>query len=70
MSRHLSSADISIFLSEISNFYYIGKYRQKMHFDTYFPILLTLIEYLWAFLINMIAILVMLAKLATPGILK
>ena len=34
----LSSADISIFSLEISKFYYINKYRYRLHFDTEFEI--------------------------------
>ena len=61
----LSSADISIFLAEISKFCYIKKYRYIFHLDVYFLTLLTFIV-----LINMVKILMMLAKMATPGFLK
>ena len=65
----LSSADISIFSSEISKFCYIRKYRYRLHFRTYFLILLTFFESLKVFLINMVTILMMSSKLATPGLL-
>ena len=61
----LSSADISIFLAEISKFCYIKKYRYIFHLDVYFLTLLTFIV-----LINMVKILMTLAKMATPGFLK
>ena len=60
----LSSADISIFLAEISKFCYIKKYRYIFHLDVYFLPLLTFV------LINMVKILMMLAKMATPGFLN
>ena len=69
MTHHLSSADIRIFLPETSNFRQSRKYWQKTHFGTFFLILLTFIESLKVFLIDMIAIL-MSAKLATPDILQ
>ena len=34
VTNSLSSADISIFSSEISKFCYIKKYRYRLHFDT------------------------------------
>ena len=54
----LNSADISIFSPEISNFCYIKKYRHRLHFNTYFLILLTLFQYLKVVLINMVATLI------------
>ena len=42
VTHHLSSADISIFSLEISNFCYFKKYRYRLHFNTKFLILLTL----------------------------
>ena len=66
----LSSADISIFLLETSKFCYIKKYRYRFHLDTYSLILLTFLESLRIFLTNMVKILVMSAKMATPGLLK
>ena len=68
---HLStSADISIFSSEISKFCCIKKYRYRLHFDTQFLTLLTSLESLKIVLINMVTILMMSAKMATPGFPK
>ena len=66
----LSSADISIFSSEISKFCYIRKHRYRLHFGTWFLILLPFLSLWRFFLINMVTILMMSAKLATPGPLK
>ena len=66
----LSSADISNFLLEISKFCYIKKYRYRLYFDTLFLILLTFFESLKIFLINMVTILMMSAKMVTLGLLK
>ena len=44
MTHILSSADISILSPGISNFCYINKYRYRLHFNTYFLILLTLFD--------------------------
>ena len=66
----LSSADISIFSPEISRFCYIKKYRYRLHFSTKFPILLAFLEFLKVCLINRVIILMMSAKVATPGLLK
>ena len=65
----MSSADISIFSPEISNFCYIEKYRLKLHFNIIFLILSTFDESLKVVLIIMIAIVMMSAKLATPDLL-
>ena len=70
VTHPLSSVDISIFLSEISEFCYIKKYRYRFHLDTYFVALLTFLESLRIVLINMVKILMMSAKMATPGLLK
>ena len=70
MTHTLSSTDISFSLPEISNFYYIKKYRYRLHFNKKFLILLTLFESLKVSLINMGAILIMSPKLATPGLHK
>ena len=70
MTHPLSSADISIFLPEISQFCYIKKYRYRFHLDTYFLTLLTFLESLRIVLINMANIFMMSAKMATPGLLK
>ena len=56
----------------------IDKKRQNLHFDviasfsiaSFFPIILTFIEYLKIVFVNMMTILMMLAKLASPGLLK
>ena len=66
----LSSADISFFSPEISKFCYIKKYRYRLHFGTQFLIFLTFIESLSIFLIKLVIILMMSAKMATPGLLK
>ena len=70
VTHPLNSADISIFSPDISKFCYIKKYRYRLHFDTYFLIILTLLESLNIFLINMLIILMMSVKMATPGVLK
>ena len=66
----LISADISIFSSEISKFCYIRKYRYRLHFSISFLILLIFFESLKIFLKNIVTILMMSAKLATPGLLN
>ena len=66
----LSSADISNFLTAIRKFFYTKKYMYRLHFDTKFPILLTFLEPLKIVLIKKIGILMMSAKMATPGLLK
>ena len=66
----LSSADVSIFLLEISKVCYIKKYRYRLHFDTEFLTILTFLESSEVALINMVKILMMSAKMATPGLLK
>ena len=58
------------FLPEISKFCYIKKYKYRLHFDTSFLILLTFLESLNIFLINLVIILMMSVKMATPGLLK
>ena len=64
------SADISIFSSEISKFCYIRKYRYRLHFSISFLILLIFFESLKIFLKSIVTILMMSAKLATPGLLN
>ena len=68
-SRHapLDSADISSFSPETSNFCYIKKYWYRLHFNTQ---LITFFEPLRVVLINVVAILMMSAKLETLGLLK
>ena len=64
----LRSADISIFSTEISSFCYIKKLKFKLHFNTWFLILVTLFQSLKLVLWNMVAILMMPAKLANAGL--
>ena len=66
----MRSADIRIFSLEISNFCYIKKYRYRLYFNTYFLNLLAFFESLKVVLINIVAILMMPANLATMGLLK
>ena len=70
VTRSLSSNDISIFSPEISKFCYMKKYRYRLHIDTSFVVLLTYFESLKISLMNMVAILMMSAKIATLGLLK
>ena len=65
-----SSADISIFSPEMSNFFYIKKHRYRLHFSTWFLILLAFLESLKICLINLFIILMMSAKMANPGLLE
>ena len=66
MTHPLSSAHISTFSAEISKFCY----RYILHFNKQFLIFLTLFDPLKVVLINMVAILMMSAKLATLGLFK
>ena len=68
MTRLLILADIIIFSPKNNNFCYVRKYRQKLHVDTFFLILLTFITLV--VLIDVIAIWIMSAELAIPGLLK
>ena len=58
------------FSPEITKFCYIKKYRYTLHFNTNFSIFFNFFESLKIVLINMITILMMLAKMATLGLLK
>ena len=58
------------FSPEISEFCYVKKYRYRLHFHASFRILLTFLESLKIILIDMVIILMMSAKMATPGLLK
>ena len=58
------------FSLEISKFCYIKKYRNRLHFDTEFLSLLTFLESLNIFLINLLIILMMSAKMVTPGLVE
>ena len=66
----LSSADISNFSPKISKFCYIKKYMYRLHFDTKFLNILTFLESVKIALVKKVTILVLPAKMATPGILK
>ena len=70
VTRPLTSADISSFSPEVSKFFNIKKYRYRLHFSTEFLIILDFPESLKIFLINLVIILMMSAKVATPGLLK
>ena len=65
-----SCADTSIFLPKIRNFSYIKKYKYRLHFNSEVIILVTFFESLNDVLMNMFAILMMPAKLATLCLLK
>ena len=65
----LSSADISNFSPEVSKFCYIRKFMYRLHFDTKLLIPLTFLEFLKIVLIKKVTILMMSAKMATPGLL-
>ena len=68
ITRHLSSAEISIFSLEISKFCYMKEYRYRLHFYIFnsfnFP------EVFKDFLINMFIILIISARMATLDLLK
>ena len=68
--RPMSSADISIFSSKISQFCHVKKYRYRSHFGTYFLILSNFFESLKILLINMVTVPMVSAKLPTPGLLE
>ena len=70
MTQLLSSADISIFSLEVSNFCYINKFGYRLHFNTKFQIIVTFFMFLRVVLINIVVILMMSAKLATLSLLK
>ena len=57
-----STADITIYSAEITNFCYTKKYRYRLHFNSSFLIFLTFFESLKIVLINMAAIPMMSAK--------
>ena len=57
------------FFPEISKFCYTKKYIYRFYFDTLFLILLTFFESWKIFLMNMVKILMMSAKMATLGLL-
>ena len=70
MAQPLSSADINIFLPEISIFLLYQEIKYRLQFNAAFLILLTVFESLKVFVITVAAILMMSAKLATLGYLK
>ena len=70
VTHPLSSTDISILSPETSKFCYIKKYRYRFYFGKKFLIFLTFIESLRIFLIKMVIILTMSAKMATQCLLK
>ena len=70
VTHPLSSADISIFSPKFSKFCYIKKYRYGLHIDTKFLVLLTYFESLMISSINMVAILMIPAKMASLGLPK
>ena len=69
VTHPLSSAEFSIFFKRKTNFY-IKKYRYRLHFNAQFLISLSVPESLKVALIYMVAVLIILAKLATLGLLK
>ena len=58
------------FSPEITKFCYIKKSTHRLDFDTWFLLFLTFLESLVIVLINMVIILMMSAKITTPGLLK
>ena len=58
------------FSPEVSNSYYIRKYKYRLHFNTQFLILFTFFNFLKVVLINMATILMMSARLVTLSLLK
>ena len=70
VTHSLISAEISIFSPEINKFCYIKKYRYRLYFDISFLFILTFLESLSIVIINMVKILMMSTKIATPVLLK
>ena len=70
VTHPVSPADISNFLLEISKFCYYQKCMYRLHFDRTVLILLTVFGSLKIFLIKKFLIMMMSAKMATPGFLK
>ena len=69
VTHAFSSTDSSIFVPKNNTFCYTKKYRYRFHLDTQFLILLTFRESLRISFLNMVTILMVLAKMATPGLL-
>ena len=67
VAHPLTPADIIIFSPKVTKFCYINKYRYRLHFSTSFLILVAFLECLKICLINLIIILMMSAKMASPG---
>ena len=70
VTHPMSPANISSFLLEIRKFGCIKKHMYRLHFDTKFLILLTFLESLKIVLTKKVIILMMLAKMAIPGVPK
>ena len=70
VTNPLNFAEISMFSLGISNFCYIKKFRWRLHFNIWFLIFFNVIESLKVVLINIVAILIKLEKLAPLGLLK
>ena len=70
VTHPLSYADINIFSLEISRFCYIRKYTYRFAFWYIISNSFNFFEFLKIFLIDMVTILMMSAKFATPGLLK
>ena len=70
VTHPVSPVDISNFLMEISKFCYYQKCMYRLHFDRTVLILLTVFGSLKIFLIKKVLIMMMSAKMATPGFLK
>ena len=70
VTHPLSSADVSFLLPGISKSANIKKYRHRLHFGSQFLILLTFLESLKIFSINLVIILMMSVKMATQALLK
>ena len=66
----LSSGNIRLFSPEIGKFWYVKKYRYRLHFDTQFLVLVTFFESFKIVLINMVTILMMTSKMTSPYLLK
>ena len=70
VTHTLSSADIILFSPEISKLCCIKKCRYRLHFHAWFLILLKFLESLKIVLINLVTILMISAKMASPCLLK
>ena len=70
VTHPLTFADISIFSLEFSKLCYIKKYRYRLYFSIEVLIILHFLESLKICLMNLIIILMMSAKMATPSLLE